>query len=154
MILPQLEIVEITYLLLVEKLLFIFSPIIWLFNLGKNIFDFFQIKQEEKTYNKNKSEYEEKSRQYHHKQKQQHKKQEPPKQEKPKVKKKTYEWWESPNNYERLQLKDGASKSDIEKAKKRLRKLYHPDLVFMDEEKRKKHTIIFQNVTNAYDKLK
>lgn len=168
-LLPHIPIVELTYLilrertlLLYEKLLSLFfsivSPVVWLYGVSRNMFSFFKAKQDEKNYQHEKEQYEQKSKahedaqrskQEKQKQNKRQAKQEPPKKEK----QKTHEWWESSNHYEVLQLKDNADKSEIEKAKKKLRKMYHPDLVFTNEEKRKKHTIIFQNVNNAYDEL-
>lgn len=156
-LLPHISMVELTYFIMREKslafLYIITSPFVWLYSKIDHLNIFFKAKQEEENnqkYYKNESKQKQKTnhRKYRNKQKEETK-QKPPKQQETK----TYEWWESPNNYEKLQLKDDASKSDIEKAKKRLRKLYHPDLVFMDEEKRKKHTIIFQNISNAYEEL-
>ena len=149
-LLPHIEIVELTYLILREKLLFSYGktqelifilskPFVWLYAKSNYFKEFYKAKQRNETYGQN----------YKHQEQRQHKEEKPLKQEE----EKTYEWWESPNDYERLHLQNGASKSDIEKAKKRLQKLYHPDLVFKDEEKRKKHTIIFQNVSNAYDDI-
>jgi len=61
MIIPQLEIVEITYLLLKERTLFVYnqfvgliillvSPFVWLYKRFNRLFNYFKAKQEEKRY--------------------------------------------------------------------------------------------------------
>lgn len=161
-LLPHIEIVELTYLILREKLLFgygktrelillIASPFVWLFNIGRNLFDFFKAKQEEKTYSQEKDKYEEKFKQYKQEQKnsqqKQYAKKEAPKQEKTNKK----EWWESSDSYEVLRVNRTATKNEIKKAYRKLAKIYHPDYTLT---KKEEHQIIFVKIKDAYEALK
>jgi len=173
LLLPHIEMVELTILILKERMQFTYekivalfftlvSPIVWLYDVSRNILGFFKAKQEEQN-NRNayekyyKEDFKEEQKNTHQKYRKQqsHNQKKQTKQEPPKQKKaKTNEWWESSNNYEVLRIDKTATKSEIKRAYRKLSKLYHPDLVFMDEEKKKKHTLIFQKINNAYDKLK
>jgi hypothetical protein len=172
LLLPHIEMVELTILILKERLDFLYektlelilllvSPFVWLFDVSRNILGFFKAKQKQKDkqeayekYYKKESKHKQKNTHQEYRKKQGHNQQKQTKQEIPKQQEtKTFEWWESEDIYERLQLKKGATLKEVKKAKKRLHRIYHPDYVFDNDEKRKKHTIIFQNVTNAYDEI-
>jgi len=186
--LPHVEIVEITYLIIRERTLYLYdqikafifwilTPFIWLYNLMQKIFSFFQSKKEQKNYkkqqqqeeqeefkrqqqyhyeqeqqrydeqdrqrqNSNQKKFEDKSKQKKKKQQQQQTKQEKPKEE---------SRWDSSNPYVVLGISENASKSEIKKAYRNLSKIYHPDLTMFEKEK---HTVIFQKINGAYDKLK
>lgn len=161
LLLPHIEIVELTYLILKEKILFLYtkildfillvtSPFAWLFNLLRNTLGLFKAKQKEWHYSQEEAKYKKKSKEYKQEQKNKQQKQEAPKQEKKKI----YEWWESSNYYEVLQINETATKDEIKNAYRNLVNLYHPDKVFKNEEKRKKYTIIIQKINYAYGKLK
>ena len=173
LLLPHIEMVELTILILKERLGFLYektselilllvSPFVWLFDVSRNILGFFKAKQKQKynqeayeKYYKEESKHKQKNTHQEYRKKQSHNQQKQTKEEIPKQQEtKTFEWWESSNSYEVLRIDKTATKSEIKRAYRKLSKLYHPDLVFMDEEKKKKYTLIFQKINNAYDKLK
>jgi len=184
--LPHVEIVEITYLIIRERTLYLYdqikafilwilSPFIWLYNLMQKIFSFFQSKKEQREYKKQQQQEEaeefKRQQQYHYEQEQQkydeyerqqanqnqkrfedkskqkEKKQQQTKQEKPKEESR----WDSSNPYVVLGISEDATKQEIKKAYRNLSKIYHPDLTMFEKEK---HTVIFQKINGAYDKLK
>ncbi len=167
LLLPHIEIVELTYLILKERTLFVYeqmvsflllivSPFFWLFAKFNDFYKFIKAKQEEKTYNQEKAEYEQKSREYRQqqsnrqekqKQYQEQTKQEPPKQEN----KKAYSRWDSSSAYEVLGININATAKEITKAYRNLARIYHPDLTLTRKEE---HHIIFTKINNAYEKLK
>ena len=166
-LLPHIEVVELTYLILKEKVLtvhyktlaflqVITSPFVWLYAKINYFKESNKAKQEEKAYNQDKAEYEGKSREFKEEQSkkqqrekkyQEKEKQEPSKQEK----KKTYSRWDSSNPYEVLGINKEATPKEIKKAYRNLSKIYHPDLTLTNKEE---HEEIFQKINNAYDKLK
>lgn len=160
-LLPHIEVVEISYLILRERTLFsygklqelisfIASPFVWLFHVAQDFLGFFKAKQKEKNYSREKSDYEAKSRQYKQQrqnQYQEQKKQKPYKQEK----QNTQEWGESSDNYKVLRVSKTASKAEIKKAYRKLALLYHPDHTL---NKKEEHQIIFVKIKDAYEALK
>jgi len=164
LLIPQIEIVELTYLILKERTLFVYekvlglilliaSPFVWLYDVVRNIIGFFKAKQEEKNHPQEKAEYERKSREFKqeqaHRQKQYQKqtKQEPPKQKG----KETHSRWDSLDPYEVLGIDKEATAKEIKKAYRTLSKIYHPDLTLTNKED---HQVIFVKINNAYEKLK
>ncbi len=166
-LLPHIPIVELTYLILRERTLFMYgkilelffliaSPFVWLFNVSRSVLGFFKAKQEEKNHQQEKKQYEQKSREYRQeqnskqqrqKQYQEQTKQEPPKQEE----KKTYSRWDSLDPYEVLGIDREATRKEMKKAYRNLSKIYHPDLTLTNKEE---HQVIFVKINNAYDMLK
>ena len=164
-LIPHIEIVEITYLILKERTIFVYnqiialilliiSPFIWTYKTVIKIYEYFKSKKQtyrnKKAYNKY---YQNDFRQ---------EKQEEPKQEntykkeykqeqKTKEKNNTYSRWDSTNYYVVLGVNTNASKSEIKKAFRNLSKIYHPDLTLT---KKDEHLIIFQKINNAYSILK
>jgi len=190
MILPQLEIVEITYLLLVERtlfmynkivevILFVLSPVIWLYGRFVRLSDYFKAKQREsadkKAYEQyyqddfkqqqkaewekeqarqdeqSQREFREQEAKRQKKKQESHKKYEEQKKEhKQQQEKKTYSRWDSTNYYEVLGVDETATKDEIKKAYRKLAKIYHPDMSLVNKDKAED---IFKKINNAYDVL-
>jgi len=190
MILPQIEIVEITYLLLVERtlfmynktvevILFVLSPVIWLYGSIVNLSNYFKAKQREsadkKAYEQyyqddfkqqqkaewekeqarqdkqSQREFREQEAKRQKKKQESHKKYEEQKKEhKQQQEKKTYSRWDSTNYYEVLGVDETATKDEIKKAYRKLAKIYHPDMSLVNKDKAED---IFKKINNAYDVL-
>ena len=180
---PHIEIVELTYLILRERTLFLvdkvieiflllMTPFIWIYTKFSNVFQFLQVKQEEKKQQKAKEDFyqeefkreqararaeeqkrydeadirEQKKREAEQKAKKKEEYQEPT-QEEPR----TYSRWDSSNPYEVLGVSQNSSKQEIKKAYRNLCKIYHPDLTF---NKKDEYTVILQKINKAYEELK
>jgi len=190
LILPQLEIPNLTYLIvkyrtlyiynkIVELILILFSPFVWLYQLLTRPIAYFKAKQEEradkKAYEKyykedfkqqQKAEWEkEQARQDEQTQREfrerkqqkqeQHKKYEEQKKQhqeetKQKEEKKTTSRWDSNSDYVILGISENATKQEIKKAYRNLAKIYHPDLALLNKEEAEE---IFKRINRAYENL-
>ena len=176
--LPHIEIVELTYLILKERTLFIYdrlvtlvllllSPFLWLYGRLAKVAHFFKARQEQKQY---KDEFRQRQEEEYEKEQARHddediRRQESQKQyrrqkqekryhqeeRKEKERPKTYSRWDSSDPYEVLGIDSDVTKQDIKKAYRNLSKIYHPDLTLTQKEK---HQIIFQKINSAYGKIK
>lgn len=166
MIIPHLEIVEITYLLVRERTLFIYEqlvslcliilkPFIFIYDVFVKGFEFIKVKQEE--YKREQERIDEKYRQKQEKRRkeQEEKRKREQKQSKNSSKNKEENQntsrWDSTDPYIILGISPASTKEDIKKAYKKLAKIYHPDLSLLNKAKAEE---IFKKINWAYQKLK
>ena len=159
---PHIEIVELTYLIIKEKILFIYDqivalilliikPFLFIYKLIYKFIVFFKEKKRKNHDNQKQEKQKDNFKQQKNYYKEENNYKHEYKSNKNYKKEKTVSRWDSNDPYEVLGIDKTATKQEIKKAYRNLSKIYHPDLTLT---KKEEYTKIFQKINWAYQQLK